>query len=201
MRESRIPNEISGYKRADDSPRTQGTVAGRTEPEWRSTPIDPPEVSELPKRRVPGPKSVPRLTPDVLELIGLVGTEEVPAVLIPADSSSPITKIKFDKYRLGQYDVARYDLNRVVLTKKNAELDETWPNPLATDYVKNHSDAAKHPDSRLDSPKKVYDDAIVLGYDPLFEMLTGLTDELNELRQTLERIAPFRGFEEDHQAD
>jgi hypothetical protein len=149
-----------------------------------------------------GPSPARRLSGPELELIGLVGTE-MPAVLIPASTSRPITQIEFDQDKLWQYDVARYDLSSVVLTKKHAERDQAIPvpNSLATDYVKNHSDAAKETDSRLDSPKELYGDVIVLGYEPVLEMIRGLTEELNELKRTLERIDPFRGFEEEPRAD
>jgi hypothetical protein len=188
-------SESSPYRASfsdwDDSPRTQDRVAGRSEPEWRSTPIDP-EVSELPKRRVPGPQSVPRLTPEFIELIGLVGTK-VSALLIPANSSLPPTEVKFDQDRLCQYEVAGYDRDKVFLVEKNAERDYSMSNWLASEYVLHHSDAAKDPDSRMPSPAKLYGPVYVLGYDRLFEMITSLEEQLTELKHSLEWIDPSRG--------
>ena len=62
--------------------------------------------------------ALPRLTPDLLlELIGLVGGKK-PALLIPADSSEPLTETEFDQDKLWQYDIATYDRDKVVLTKR-----------------------------------------------------------------------------------
>jgi hypothetical protein len=118
---------------------------------------------------------------------------KVRALLIPASSSRPITKTDFDLDKLSQYKVARHDTRLVFLTKKNAKRDELWkPNSLASEYVRNHSDAAKDPDSRLDPPEDLYGDVIVVGYDWLSEMITDLTKQLTELKQTLEWMAPFQ---------
>jgi hypothetical protein len=139
---------------------------------------------------------VPRVTPNLLlELIGLVGGKKS-ALLIPADSSEPVTETEFDPDKLWQYDIAIYDRDKVFLTKKSAELNYDFPNSLATDYVKQRSDAAKdNPDSRLAPPKELYGPVYVLGYDRVLEIVTGLEGQLAELKRNLEWMAPFRKFD------
>jgi hypothetical protein len=160
--------------------------------------------SPIPKRKVPEPTSderkakpkereLPRLTPDLLlELIGLVGGKK-PALLIPADSSEPVTETEFDPDKLWQYNIAIYDRDKVFLTKKNAERDYEFPNSLASQYVLERSDAAKDPDSRMPPPEKLYGPVYVLGYDRLFEIITGLEGQLDQLKRSLKSMAPFRG--------
>lgn len=133
-----------------------------------------------------------RLSDFELNLIGLVGTK-VPALLIPADSSRPVTRVEFDQDKLLRYKAVRYDENRVFLTKKNAERDQAIPvpNSRASDYVKNHSDAAKYPDSRLPPPEDLYDDVYVVARDPLLDMITDLTKQLTDLKRTLEWMDPL----------
>lgn len=117
---------------------------------------------------------------------------KVRALLIPASSSRPITKTDFDLDKLSQYKVARHDTRLVFLTKKNAKRDELWkPNSLASEYVRNHSDAAKDPDSRLPIPAKLYGDVIVLSRDWVLEWITDSTKQLNELKRALEWRHPF----------
>jgi hypothetical protein len=114
----------------------------------------------------------------------------VPALLIPADDSRPITTIEFDRDKIWRYDAMGYDENRVFLTEKNADLDHR-SNSLASDWVQHHSDAAKDPDSRLPIPAKLYGDVIVLSRDWVLEWITDSTKQLNELKRALEWRHPF----------
>ena len=57
-------------------------------------------------------------------------------------------------------------------------------NSLASKYVRRHSAPQRN----------LYGDVIVVGYDRLLNELTGLTEyRSNELKRTLEWIAPLRG--------
>src|SRR5215211_3839673 len=125
-------------------------------------------------------------------LTWLVGSK-VPALRIPANRSRPIEDCKFDGDQHWRYKAVRYDRDKVYLTKKNAEVDEILPNSLATNYVRDHSDAAKNPASRPATRKKLADDVIVVGYDKLLEKPIGLTKyQSTELRRTLKWIDPLR---------
>ena len=123
-------------------------------------------------------------------LKGLVGTK-VPALLIPADDSRPVTTIEFDRDKIWRYDAVGYDENRVFLTEKNADLDHR-SNSLATDWVQHHSDAAKDPGSHLPSPEKLYGPVYVVARDAIMEWITQSTTQLNKLKHALEWIDPFR---------
>jgi hypothetical protein len=79
----------------------------------------------------------------------------VPGLLIPAVSSRRVTKTEFDLDKIWRYEAMGYDKNGVFFTETHAYLDHLT-NSLATDWVQNHSDAAKNPDSRLPSPEKLY---------------------------------------------
>jgi hypothetical protein len=208
--EAKPPSEPSdsGKIFPGEDVRTTSQVYRRSEQSEKPRPIKrdgPTEIVKTPapgsKSEIPGPTSaereakpeVPRLTPELLlELIGLVGGKK-PALLIPADSSEPVTETEFDQDKLWQYDIAIYDRDKVFLTKKTAELDYDFPNPLASKYVLERSDAAKDLDSRLDSPKKLYGDVYVLGYERVLEIITGLEGQLTELKHSLEWIDPSRG--------
>jgi hypothetical protein len=81
--------------------------------------------------------------------------------------------------------------NRVFLTEKHADLDHR-KNWLATDWVQNHSDAVKDPDSRLPSPKKLYGPVYVVARDPIMKWITKSTKQLKKLKHALEWKYPFR---------
>jgi hypothetical protein len=84
------------------------------------------------------------------------------------------------------------DRDKVFVTKKNAQLDYEVPNSLASKYVLERSDAAKGLDSRLAPPKELYGGVYVLGYDRVLEIITGLEGQLDQLKGSLEWMAPFR---------
>jgi hypothetical protein len=158
------------------------------------TPTEPKAPEPTPDEREVKPE-VPRLTTDLLlDLIAVLGGKK-PALLIPTNTSEPVTETEFDQDKLWQYDIAIYDRDKVFLTKKNAERDQTIPipNSLASKYVLERSDAAKHLDNRLTPPKQLHGDVIVLGYDRVFKMITGLEGQLDQLKHRLEWMAPFRG--------
>jgi len=150
---------------------------GRSEPQNRPKYLGPrPELLEVePITRRHKPESgaesdsadhLTRLLAWKVELTGLVGSTEVPALLIPSDDSRPVTKTEFDLDKIWQYEAVGYDKNRVFLTEKNADLDHLT-NPLATRYVQHHSDAAKNPDSHLPSLEKLYGDVYVVARNPI----------------------------------
>jgi hypothetical protein len=98
------------------------------------------------------------------------------AILIPANSSDPVKQINFDHDKSWRYVVTRYndpdapayDLTEVAfLTKENAARDEVFRNSRASEYLRNHSYASE-------SPKDLYGDVVVLGYDDLLERPTDL---------------------------
>lgn len=135
-----------------------------------------------------------RLSAWEVDLIGLIGSKEVPALLIPSDDRRPVTKTEFDLDKLWRYDAVGYDKNRVFLTKKHAYLDHR-KNSLATDWVQHHSDAAKDPDSDLPSPEKLYGPVYVVAIDPVMEWITRSTTQLDKLKRALGWIAPLRPTE------
>jgi hypothetical protein len=47
-------------------------------------------------------------------------------------------------------------------------------------------------DSRLAPPKELYGDVYVLGYDRVLEIIIGLEGQLDQLKGSLEWMAPFR---------
>jgi hypothetical protein len=153
-------------------------------------PLDPPPVKQ--PSDSPGP--VRRLSVFEVDLIGLVGSTEVPALLIPADDSRPVTKTEFDLDKIWRYDAVGYDKNRVFLTEKNAYLDHLT-NSLATDWVQHHSDAATDPDSRLPSPERLYGPVYVVARDPIMKWITQSTTQLDKLKDALGWIDPFRRTE------
>jgi hypothetical protein len=152
-------------------------------------PSDSPDPAKEPSDSAGPPR---RLSASEIGLIGLVGSPEVPSLLIPADSSLPVTKTEFDLDKIWRYEAVGYDKNRVFLTEKHADLDHFTSNALATDWVQNHSDAAKNPDSRLPSPEKLYGPVYVIARDPLMEWITRSTRQLDKLKHALAWIAPFR---------
>jgi hypothetical protein len=147
-------------------------------------------IGDHPTVKTPSSERSKRSRGPEIDPIGL-GGKEVPALLIPDDDFGPITEIKFDQYKLWKYEIRQFDQGRLYLVEKFADLNHKR-NPVATDYVKRHSDAAKNPDSRLDSPKDLYAPVIVLAYDQLFEMITDLTTQLTKLKNALELMDPFR---------
>jgi hypothetical protein len=160
---------------------------------WTPGPRRKSEPPEPTSAKPEAEREVPRLTPDLLlELIGLVGGKK-PALLIPADSSEPVTETEFNQDTLWQYNIAIYDRDKVFLTKKTAQRDYEFPNSLASKYVLERSDAAKDPNTGMPSPEKLYGDVYVLSYDRVLEIITGLEGQLTELKDSLKSIAPFRG--------
>jgi hypothetical protein len=123
-------------------------------------------------------------------LIGLVGSTEVPAVLIPLGNGR-ITRTEFDLDRLRKYKAVGYDENRVFLTEKHADLDH-GKNSLATDWVQNYSDAAKDPDGHLPSPEKLYGPVYVVARDPVMKSITKSMKQLKKLKHALEWKYPLR---------
>jgi len=188
---------------------TPSQVYGPSGQSERPRPIKPDVPTKIVKApapgksEIPGPTSaereakpeVPRVTSELLlELIGLVGGKK-PALLIPADSSEPVTETEFNQDTLWQYNIARYDRDKVFLTKKTAQRDYEFPNSLASKYVLERSDAAKDPNSGMPSPEKLYGDVYVLSYDRVLEIITGLEGQLAELKDSLKSIAPLRKFD------
>jgi hypothetical protein len=144
----------------------------------RSTPIRD-------HRDTPTPRSA-KLGSEV-KLTGLVG-KKVSALRIPASSSDPVTKFKFDGDDLlrHEYKAVRFDRNRVFLIKKNARVDYITSNSLASDYVRHESDAAKDPSSRQASQQNL----IVVGYSWALQEPEGLTK--NQLTGLVERLKVIR---------
>jgi hypothetical protein len=145
MKETRDQSETGHSKRTEfgHGPGHEEVVLPIVGPSKRKIgvePLDPPPVKQ--PSDSPGP--VRHLSASEVDLIGLVGSTEVPALLIPADSSRPVTKTEFDLDKLWKYDAVGYDKNRLFLTEENAYLDHLT-NPRATDWVEHHSDAAKDP--------------------------------------------------------
>jgi hypothetical protein len=113
--------------------------------------------------------------------------KEVPALRISADGSR-IEEFMFDGAKHWQYKAVRSDQTKTVLMKKDAEFD--IKNPLANDYLQNHSDAAKDPASRA-ALKDLRGEVIVLGYDRVSDKPIGLTEfQWTDLEATLEGIDP-----------
>jgi hypothetical protein len=136
------------------------------------------------------PRPAGRLSTSEVELIGLFGSTKVPALLIPTDRARPIATVEFDLDKICRYEAVRYDKNRVFLTEKHAYLDHLT-NSRASDWVLNHSDAAKDPDGGLPSPEKLEGDTYVLARDPIMEWITQSTTELNRLKHALHWIDPL----------
>jgi hypothetical protein len=107
------------------------------------------------------------------------------ALLIPADSSRPVTEIEFDRDKLWRYVVTRCDpplppwlANQVaVLTKDNAQGDYLLRNSRASQYVQDNL-AAKDRTDGLDVPEELCGDVIVLSWDTAFETVTDVQERL-----------------------
>jgi hypothetical protein len=98
------------------------------------------------------------------------------ALVIPANSSEPVTEIEFYqdeswRYVLTRYndpDEPAYDLTEVAFfTKENAQRDYLLRNSRASEYLKNHSEG-------FDSAESLYGDVVVVGYDDVLEQPTDL---------------------------
>jgi hypothetical protein len=134
-----------------------------------------------------------------VKLTGLVG-KKVSALRIPASSLDPVTKFKFDGDDLlrHEYKAMRFDSNRVFLIKKNARVDYIKRNSLASDYVRQESDAAKDPGSRQASQQDLHGDVIVVGYSWAMQEPEGLTkDQLTGLVERLKVMRLGLSVEED----
>jgi hypothetical protein len=115
----------------------------------------------------------------------------VTALRIPVGDFDRITRTKFDLDNIWKYEAVRYDKNRVFLTEKYADLEHLTSNSRASDWVLNHSDAAKDPDGRMASPKRLYGPVIVVSYDWILEWITNSTRQINELKRALHWIDPL----------
>jgi hypothetical protein len=184
-----MPKEGSPESREGGS-RERGANFGESEVRktaGSSAPYVPPSKYEYAGKLSPAPGKG-RLGSEV-EPRGLAG-KEVPALEISADGSR-IREFRFDGDKQSQYKAVICDRKRAVLKKKDAELDKPIRNPLASDYVQHHSEAAKEPDSRRPPLKKVYGDVIVVGYSWGSGELTGLDkNQLTDLTDRLQRIRP-----------
>ena len=165
---------------------------GRSDGRPRVPVYDAPIVPvRTPSERTPvydGPRPITKGSlGSKVDLGGLAG-RKLPALRISADGSR-IEQFTFNGNEHWRYEALRSDRNRAILMKKDAVLD--IENSLASDYLRNHSDAAKESDSLRRSLKPLRGDVIVLGYDRLWDKPTGLTEfQVTELAETLEWIDP-----------
>jgi hypothetical protein len=127
------------------------------------------------------------------------------ALLIPANSSEPVTKIDFDRDESWRYILTRYNdpdeppyvLTEVAfLTTENAQRDYLLRNSRASEYLKNHSDG-------FDSPEDLYGDVVVVGYDSTLEKLTHLPwpHSPEDFEDLVTRIPPPPPFGLSHPGD
>jgi hypothetical protein len=118
--------------------------------------------------------------------------KKVRALRISADGSR-IREFTFDGNEHWRYTAVRSDEYRAILTEKHTGLDIR--NPLASGYLRDHSDAAKDPRSRA-SLKDLHGEVIVLGYDRFWEKPTQLSEfQVSELAKTLKWMDPLISVE------